>query len=149
MYSIIWRHLKKKKQKQKLFADSTHSSWSALRVISQLEHIKFTVINSLRWEPMVNIDVWSFICDVAHGALFVCCCCCSLWAHYTVCEGVVGQVDRDIALVSAAGLNCSCIQNKGIAWILEVGLYDTAIHSVLPAGDGCGHPTSLVKQAEV
>lgn len=61
-------------------------------LISQLERIKFTVINSLPWDPVVNVDVWSFICDVAHGALFVCCCCCcSPWGNTALCVWRPGQ----------------------------------------------------------
>jgi len=49
VYTIMWRHL--------LFSENTQFNWSTLWVISQLEHIKFTVINSLLRVPMVNIDV--------------------------------------------------------------------------------------------
>lgn len=59
-------------------------NWSTLWVISWLKHIKFAVINSLLCVPMVNIDVWSLTCDVAHGAVFVCCCC---RPAGTVCAG--------------------------------------------------------------
>lgn len=38
--TIMWRHL--------LFSENPQFNWSTLWVISQLEHIKFTVINSLR-----------------------------------------------------------------------------------------------------
>lgn len=66
----MWWHLKKTNPNNiKNPSLKTQMLTGALRVIYQLEHIKFTVINSLLWESMVSIDVWSFICDVAHGAL--------------------------------------------------------------------------------
>lgn len=60
-----------KKQQQKPFTENKQVNWSNPRVLYQLEHIKFAVINSLLWMSVVGNDVWSFIYDVAHGALCV------------------------------------------------------------------------------
>lgn len=72
--------------------------WRTLGILfSQLEHIKFTVINSLPRDSKLNIDVWSFICGLTHGALFVCVA--LAHRHSVLCvqasQEALGQMDRE------------------------------------------------------
>lgn len=70
-YWVTYNVVTFKKQQQKPFTENKQVNWSNPMVLYQLEHIKCAVINSLLWMSVVGNDVWSFICDVAHGALCV------------------------------------------------------------------------------